>query len=129
METTQKTAVEVNQKLAGNVANFFTNWTFITSDQTILRWVKGYHIPFEKTPYQDKIPNVVINKMENNLYDLAIKQLLKKGAISQCTHISGEFISSYFLVPKTDGGHRFVLNLKKLNYFIKAPHFKLEDYR
>lgn len=33
------------------------------------------------------------------------------------------------MAPKSDGGFRFVLNLKNLNEFINAPHFKLEDYR
>lgn len=30
---------------------------------------------------------------------------------------------------KPDGSYRFILNLKNLNTFIQAPHFKLEDYR
>lgn len=30
---------------------------------------------------------------------------------------------------KANGKHRFILNLKELNTFIDAPHFKIEDYR
>lgn len=51
------------------------------------------------------------------------------GAINKCNHERGKFLSPYFLVPKSDGGFRFVINLKCLNKYIKAPHFKLEDYR
>lgn len=34
-----------------------------------------------------------------------------------------------FLADKPNGKKRFILNLKKLNKFILAPHFKMEDYR
>lgn len=55
--------------------------------------------------------------------------MLRKGAIEVCEDCEGQFISSYFLVPKPDGSNRFILNLNELNKFIKAPHFKLEDIR
>ena len=38
----------------------------------------------------------------------------------------GEFFSTLFLVPKKDGDQRPVINLKKLNSFMDAPHFKME---
>lgn len=39
----------------------------------------------------------------------------------------GQFISSFFVIKKSSRGWRFILNLKRLNMFIIAPHFKLED--
>lgn len=59
----------------------------------------------------------------------AIVDLLKKGAIKQCKPCKGQFLSSYFLVPKSNGETRFVLNLKPLNKFIDKSHFKMEDVR
>jgi len=59
----------------------------------------------------------------------AIKNLLKLGAVRLCDLEDARFISSYFLLPKSDGTFRFILNLKKLNEFIQAKHFKLEDGR
>lgn len=58
-----------------------------------------------------------------------IRRLLAKGAIKPCSPKKGQFISSYFLVPKSDGTKRFVLNLKRLNNHIRCNHFKMENYR
>ncbi|XP_071578072.1 uncharacterized protein [Temnothorax nylanderi] len=55
--------------------------------------------------------------------------LQELGAIESCTPCKSQFISTYFLVDKPNGDKRFILNLKKLNKFIKPPHFKLEDIR
>ena len=58
-----------------------------------------------------------------------INRLLALGAIVPCKVNKGQFISTYFLTEKPDGSMRFILNLKKLNSFLIAPHFKLEDTR
>lgn len=121
--------LKVNVNSAGKLLYFIENWKHLTSNHVILSWVQGYKIPFSQFPAQVDFPKVSINKKEHKLYDTAIQGLLGKGAITSCRHTKGEFLSSYFLVPKSDGGFRFVLNLKKLNMFINAPHFKLEDYR
>jgi hypothetical protein len=49
-----------------------------------------------------------------------------KGVISQTLHEPGEFISRIFIRPKKDGTYRLILNLKKLNNFVKYHHFKME---
>ncbi|XP_036150166.1 uncharacterized protein LOC105830632 [Monomorium pharaonis] len=59
----------------------------------------------------------------------AINNLLQLGAIRRCRPEEPQFISSYFLTPKSDGSYRFVLNLRKLNEFIRTKHFKMEDGR
>lgn len=56
-----------------------------------------------------------------------ITELLKKGVIVPCNESSGQFISSIFLVPKSDGSKRLILDLKELNKFVQTEHFKLEN--
>lgn len=53
----------------------------------------------------------------------------KKGVVEFCEPTEGQFISTYFLVPKPDGTKRFILNLKRLNEFVDTAHFKMEDMR
>lgn len=114
--------------LAGRLKFFSKYWSEITSDATILSWVHGFKIPFSRKVEQTHPP------LEPNWTDqekITLKQqmdeLLRKGAIRETKFTTGQFISNIFLVHKPDGGHRLILNLKKLNEFIDTEHFKLED--
>ncbi|XP_066596921.1 uncharacterized protein [Prorops nasuta] len=66
---------------------------------------------------------------ETEEFRLAIDDLIKKGAIEKCKPQKGQFLSNYFLITKSNGDKRFILNLKRLNKFIKVNHFKMEDIR
>lgn len=61
--------------------------------------------------------------------EAALRKLISKQAIETCTESEGQFVSTYFLVPKPDGSDRFIINLKNLNEFIQTSHFKMEDLR
>lgn len=74
-------------------------------------------------------PTVKIAEDQGKRYKESLQKLLTVGCIEYCCPIEGQFISSYFLIKKPNGEDRFILNLKKLNTFIQAPHFKLEDHR
>jgi hypothetical protein len=67
------------------------------------------------------------SKKELESIELQVHQLLQKGAIQECNPEREQFVSRIFLTPKTDGSFRLILNLKKLNEFVKTEHFKLED--
>ena len=55
-----------------------------------------------------------------------ISELLQKGALTNVTPDSDQFVSNLFLVPKCDGGSRPVINLKDLNEYLQYNHFKME---
>lgn len=59
----------------------------------------------------------------------AVNKLVELGAVSHCVPSEDQYISNIFLAPKSNGGKRFILNLKPLNKFIEKTHFKMEDYR
>lgn len=100
----------------------------MTSDKTILGWIRGVKIPFYKPVVQLEVPpERKWSLNEQRLINEQLLKLLSKGVIKEVGPERGQFLSNIFLVPKPDGSHRLILNLKKLNKFIKADHFKLED--
>ncbi|XP_034945012.1 uncharacterized protein [Chelonus insularis] len=92
--------------------------------------IKGNKIPFESTPIQTCPPSEKFwSDQELTNIQSEISELLMKGAIKEVEEIPGQFLSPSFLVLKTDGQQRFILNLKDSNKFINVEHFKLEDLR
>lgn len=90
----------------------------------------GYKLPILGVPTSDFSPNdPSMTEYESNEMSKVIRTFATMGAIEACIDEPNQFISPIFLVPKSDGTNRFILNLKKLNKFIKTEHFKLEDLR
>ena len=117
----------VNILPARRISHFLVNCQKLTLYEDILSVVKGYKIPFIKTPFQRKIPNFTkMNKKQIALVDLELKEMLKKRAIMRTQPNQGEFLSNLYLVGKKDGGYCTVINLKMLNQFIPFLHFKME---
>ena len=59
---------------------------------------------------------------------LEVTELLAKGAIVEIFLSAEGFVSQVFLVEKKDGGHRPVINLKGLDQFVRAEHFKMPTH-
>lgn len=117
-------------RLAGNIKNYVAEWERLTHDQFILSAVSGFKIQFKSIPVQIVEPRYGnLPQSEHQNIDISIDKLLASKAIEKCDDESGQYVSTVFTVPKSDGGCRFVINLKKLNEFVDSPHFKMEDIR
>ena len=115
---------------AGRLRWFYGAWKKITEDTIILQWVLGYNIPFVSPPRQSGVPTEAHwSSDELNQIPNILNQLSHKGVIRKCEPTTGQFVSGIFVIQKPDGFSRLILNLKKLNKFIKTEHFKLEDLR
>ena len=68
------------------------------------------------------------NIKEAAIIDNEIDKLAQIGVIEKANHCEGEFISTIFLRPKSDGTHRMILNLNFFNKSINYVHFKMESY-
>lgn len=113
---------------AGRLRSFSKSWSEITSDETILSWVRGVKIPFSRKVFQARPPSEPHwSEQERLAINQQLGELLEKGAIEETNATLGQFLSNIFLVSKPDGGYRLILNLKNLNEFIDTEHFKLED--
>ena len=113
-------------KYAGRLRLFVNKWESFCDDDWILKVVNGYKIEVVDVPFQACEPKSL--EKEANV-DNCIERLLSIGAIEQVQDVAGQFVSPIFTVPKSDGSHRLILNLKKFNQFIIEEHFKLEDIR
>ena len=101
-------------------------WQAVTSDQWVLQVVRGYKLELTSTPTQSSQPLTVVTKANQSLVGEEVQKLLDKGAIKMTSPCPTQYVSRIFVVPKKDGSFRPVINLKPLNRFIVAAHFKME---
>lgn len=115
---------------------FVTNWKQISDDGFILRVLsEGYKIEFLKKPpsFLGIFRHTEISKdpEKRNIILEEVKPLLEKNAIEivdpQNSNVG--FYLTIFIVPKQSGGFQAILNLRKLNKFIKNQHFKMKTLR
>jgi hypothetical protein len=113
---------------AGRASIHRAKWAEITSDRHILRDIQGFKIKFEETPVQTKPTGQLRYKFEERCFlEREIEELVEKGVLERVNHVPGEYISNVFLREKKDKGKfRMILNLKKLNEYIKDEHFKMD---
>lgn len=115
---------------AGRIKYFYNCWLDITKNPVVRDWIQnGFSIPFCKEVIQNVVPRNNFSNDERRDMKQAIEKLIDLGAISSCSPRNDQFISKIFLTPKSNGGKRFILNLKPLNKCILPSHFKMEDYR
>lgn len=114
-------------KVAGRLASFIDAWKVLTGDIWVLNTIVGYQIPFKGEPQQaQRPPEPVFSEEHTTLLWKEVQSLLQKGAILPQLESSEGFYSTLFLVPKKNGQMRPVINLKCLNQWVDAPHFKME---
>ncbi|XP_050512905.1 uncharacterized protein LOC126888594 [Diabrotica virgifera virgifera] len=115
-------------KYAGRLKFFINRWKDITKDNVVLSWLEGYSIPLISMPNQTYVcAEHKWSPLERLVIKHSVNDLLLSGAISSASPCENQFVSNIFLVPKTDGSYRLVLNLKNFNRFVKTKHFKIED--
>jgi hypothetical protein len=116
--------------LGGRLAHFQDFWSQITSDNWVLSVVRsGFHLALTATP---PATGVRWTQMRRNEFCSVlleeVRELVGKAAV-ELVPINQQgkgFYSTYFLVPKKDGGVRPILNLKPFNRFMARQKFKME---
>ena len=82
---------------------------------------------FHRNKHFASNPN--FTKQKEVLIDKEIEKLIHKGIIVEIEHEKTEFVSPIFIIHKPDEGIKLILNLKRLNEYVKYQHFKMESIR
>jgi len=126
-DISQSSLYAADSPVAGRLQLFLKNWEAITKDRWVLEAVAAYKIDWCAHPHQQFHPaDPQFSEEEEVWMGEEIEAMLQKGAIEKVENPGDGFVSTMFLVPKKDGGRRPVINLKRLNGFVKTEHFKME---
>ena len=111
--------------VAGRTALFLENWARLTQDPWVLSTVKGYQIPLEHWP--DKHwSTVIIREEQHSILQDEVAKLREKKAVHPVQQTEAHIVSPVFIVPKSGGGWRLIIDLRYLNLYIVPLHFKME---
>ena len=117
--------------IGGRISHFYKNWTLIGCSDWVLSVVKyGYQIPLKTTPVQSRIPkNPKVAGAAHEILATEALQLKLKQAVKVVKNVYGEYISSYFAVPKPHRVDQWrpILNLKYFNNFVRKYRFSMES--
>lgn len=115
---------------AGKISENIHCWREITSDPWVLNIVKGISIPFNEMPLQTVFPKPIhFSDSEKLLIGNELQTLIQKGVIEQTHYNPDGFVSNIFMRQKKDGSVRVILNLKRLNEYVKSDHFKMDTLK
>ena len=98
----QTTPIQLEPRLELIIQQYFlSEWERITDNKFLIDAIIGYNIPFAKVPYQLSPPKVSIAPNEANCLNTAINKFIDKSAIEKCQATESQFLSHYFLIPKS----------------------------
>ena len=102
---------------AGRLASFIDTWKVLTKDTWVLNAIEGYQISLVGIPTQ----------FQRGALQRAQSSIIGGDTGTPTQRNATGFISILFLVAKRNRQMRPVINLKQLNHWIEAPHFKMEE--
>jgi len=125
-------ALRPDRPVGGRLADFADRWRQITTDQWVLCTLESglfieleTPVPFQGIVYTRPSPQAMLI-MQEEVDGLKQKRVIIPIPPRQARE---GFYSTYFTVPKKDGGLRPILNLKRFNVGVKKSTFKMETLR
>lgn len=104
-------------------------WEHISANQSVIDTIKkGYVIPFLQNPPSMSFRNNKSAFLHSEFVDGALKDLLDTGCIIK-TPFQPFVVNPLSVAVKSSGKKRLILDLSKLNLFIKKDKVKFEDWR
>lgn len=117
----------------GKISEFCRQLEKNNHDKWALKIIQeGLHLQFKSLPTdRGTRTTIIVDSKKQQFISEEVQSLLEKNAIEPVPsdQIGQGFYSTFFLVPKKDGGFRPILNLRVLNTYLDVPHFKMETLR
>ena len=120
----------LSKKLGGRLACSEDSYRNIgTSEKHIDIIRNGYKPSWDKhAPWQRVAPsNPTISTKASNVLDTEVTELLKNGAICEVGPVQGQYVITYFTVPKSQRVPDKCL--KNLNKYVKYVYFQMEELK
>ena len=112
--------------MGGRLAHFLPAWLHSKAPPWILNLTRrGYHWTWSQSPPPLALPTL---SPQNEIVSALVEKMLSKGAIYEVP-LQHCFLSRIFHVPKSDGSHRLVIDLVRLNNHISSPSFSLTGHQ
>ena len=121
----------LNPPVGASLQNFWQTWLDLGAGPKVVQILKeGYTLPFQDRLKLTRSPTVIscyVNPHRNSYLMEALHQLIDKNAVELVQYqTSLGFFNRLFLVPKPNNKWRPILDLSKLNLFLKVEKFKME---
>ena len=113
----------------GDISHCYATWANLTTDPFVLDVIKhGIKLDFcGEAICSNLTPLCSLSSEGIKAVNKEIQTLLLQNVIAPVTLKRDSFVSSVFTTEKSDGSHRTILNLKKLNESISYVDFKMES--
>ena len=117
--------------VGARLQTFWQTWLEMGAGPKIVQILReGYTLPFRIRPNLTRSPTVIsccVNPHRNSHLMEALHQLIDKNAVELVhNQTSLGFFNRLFLVPKPNNKWKPILDLSKLNLFLKVEKFKME---
>ena len=120
-----------NLPVGARLHQFWEKWAALGISPKVLAVLReGYTLPFRFRPNLTRNPTITscyVNPHRNSYLLEALHQLLNKNALELVQNPQSlGFFNRLFLVPKSNNRWRPILDLSKLNNYLKMQSFKME---
>ena len=122
-------------KLGGRIAHSKDSYRKIGAHEKHIDIIrKGYKPTWIRSAPRQRITsgNPTISSKAAEVLDTEVIGLLEKGAIKEVGLVQGQYVSSYFAIPKSKKSPdkwRPILNLKKFNKYVCHVYFCMEGVK
>ena len=120
--------------IGGRLSHALDSYRIVTDDARVLQILKmGYKIPFRsRAPIQKSSQKTPLPATDaaRKVLDDEVQGLIAKNAVKVGKPVLGQYVSSYFAVPKSKRSPdkwRPIINLKCFNHSVRNIHFRMEE--